>query len=112
VAWKPVFRYASNGLHFLSQWLCCRAYMADMKLRVEAAEVGFYPDVMVSCDARDHAADLYLSHAITVGEVLSDSTAAYDRGDKFADYRKLPNLREYAMVDIESRWIECSRLNA
>ena len=29
----------------------CRAYMADMKLRVEAADAGFYPDVMVSCDA-------------------------------------------------------------
>jgi Uma2 family endonuclease len=35
----------------------CRTYMADMKLRVEAADCSFYPDVMVSGDARDHAAD-------------------------------------------------------
>ncbi|MEI7869633.1 MAG: Uma2 family endonuclease [Candidatus Methylumidiphilus sp.] len=89
----------------------CRAYMADMKLRVEAADAGFYPDVMVSCDSRDHAADLYLSHPVLVVEVLSDSTAAYDRGDKFADYRKLPSLQEYAIVDIDSRRVECFRRN-
>ena len=90
----------------------CRAYMADMKLRVEAADTGFYPDVMVSCDARDHAADLYLSHAVLVVEVLSDSTAAFDRGDKFADYRKLPSLQEYVIVDIDARRVECFRRNA
>jgi len=90
----------------------CRAYMADMKLRVEAADTGFYPDVLVSCDARDHAADVYLSHAVLVAEVLSDSTAAFDRGDKFADYRKLPSLQEYVIVDIDARRVECFRRNA
>ncbi|MEI7867652.1 MAG: Uma2 family endonuclease [Candidatus Methylumidiphilus sp.] len=90
----------------------CRTYMADIKVSVEAADTGFYPDVMVSCDGRDHAADLYLSHPILVVEVLSDSTAAYDRGDKFADYRKLPSLQEYVIVDIDSRRVECFRRNA
>lgn len=89
----------------------CRAYMVDMKLRVEEADAGFYPDVMVSCDRRDHAADVYLSHPTLLVEVLSDSTAAYDRGDKFADYRKLPSLQEYAVVDITARRVECFRRN-
>ena len=89
----------------------CRAYMVDLKVRVEAADCGFYPDVMVTCDARDHVADLYLSHPKLVVEVLSDSTAAYDRGDKFADYRKLPSLQEYVIVDIDSRRVECFRRN-
>jgi Uma2 family endonuclease len=71
----------------------CRTYMADMKLRVEAADCSFYPDVMVSGDARD-------------------STAAYDRGNKFADYRKLPSLQDYVVVDIDSRRVECFRRNA
>lgn len=31
-------------------------------------------------------------------EVLSPSTAAFDRGDKFADYRMLPSLAEYLLV--------------
>ncbi len=91
----------------------CRAFVADMKLRVEEADAGFYPDVSVTCDRRDHAADLvYISHPILLVEVLSDSTAAYDRGDKFADYRKLESLQEYAIVDIEARRVECYRRNA
>lgn len=90
----------------------CRAYIADMKLRVEAADASYYPDVMVSCDRSDHAADLYLSHPILLVEILSDSTAAFDRGNKFADYRKLESLKEYVLVDIEARRIECYRLNA
>jgi len=53
-----------------------------------------------------------LSHAVLVVEVLSDSTAAFDRGDKFADYRKLPSLQEYVIVDIDARRVECFRRNA
>ncbi len=90
----------------------CRSYMADIKLRVEEADAAFYPDVMVSCDPRDHAADLYLSHPVLLVEVLSDNTAAFDRGDKFAYYRKLPSLKEYAVVDIAARRVECFRRNA
>jgi Uma2 family endonuclease len=47
-----------------------------------------------------------------VVEVLSESTAAYDRGCKFADYRKLDSLREYAVVDIDARRVECFRRDA
>lgn len=90
----------------------CHAYMADMKLRVELADAGFYPDVMVTCDRRDHAADRYLCHPKLLVEVLSDSTAAYDRGGKFAEYRKLESLEEYAIVDIEAHRVECFRRNA
>ena len=91
----------------------CRAFVADMKLRVEEANAGFYPDVSVTCDRRDHAADLvYITHPVLLVEVLSDSTAAYDRGDKFADYRKLPSLQEYAVVDIDAHRVECFRRNA
>ena len=91
----------------------CRAYMADMKLRVEAADAGFYPDVVVTCDRRDQGGELlFISHPALVVEVLSDSTAAYDRGGKFADYRKLPSLNEYAVVDIAERRVECFRRNA
>lgn len=90
----------------------CRAYMADMKLRVEAADASFYPDVMVTCDPGDHAADLFLSKPTLVVEVLSENTAAYDRGNKFADYRKSASLQEYAVVDIGARRVECYRRNA
>jgi Uma2 family endonuclease len=87
----------------------CQAYVSDLKLRVEAADAFFYPDVMVSCDQRDHDASLFIAHPTLIVEVLSDSTAAYDRGDKFAAYRTLPSLLEYILVDIRARRLETFR---
>lgn len=81
----------------------CRVYMADVKLRVEAADCYFYPDLMVTCSAADAASRLIKRDAVLVVEVLSPSTSAYDRGDKFADYRALPSLAEYLLVDVEKR---------
>ncbi|MBK5967307.1 MULTISPECIES: Uma2 family endonuclease [Thiorhodovibrio] len=84
----------------------CRTYVADMKLRVAAADAFFYPDVMVSCDARDHAAALSLEHPRLIIEVLSARTEAFDRGAKASAYRLLPSLREYVVVDIGARRLE------
>ena len=81
----------------------CRVYMSDIKLRVEAADCFFYPDVMVTCSAADAASRLIKRDAVLVVEVLSPSTGAYDRGDKFADYRALPTLREYLLVDVDKQ---------
>lgn len=89
----------------------CRAYMADMKLRVIEADAGFYPDVMVSCDPRDHAAEQYLQYPTLIVEILSDGTAAFDRGDKFAAYRRIKSLREYVIVDVDARRVEGFRLD-
>jgi len=71
--------------------------------------VFFYPDVLVSCDQRDQAASLFVSHPTLIAEVLSESTAAHDRGDKFAAYRTLPSLQEYALVDVRARRVETFR---
>ncbi|WAR44476.1 Uma2 family endonuclease [Methylomonas rapida] len=87
----------------------CHAYMADLKLRIEAVDAFFYPDVVVSCDQNDNKADQYISHPTLIVEVLSDSTAAYDRGGKFVAYRKLESLKEYLIVDIDARRVECFR---
>ncbi len=81
----------------------CRTFITDMKLRVEAADCFFYPDVMVCCSAADATDPLIKREPSLVVEVLSPSTAAYDRGEKFAAYRLLPSLREYLLVDTESR---------
>ncbi|MBK1717652.1 Uma2 family endonuclease [Thiocystis violacea] len=87
----------------------CRAYVSDMKLRVAEAEAFFYPDVMVSCDPRDHAAALFLEHPTLIVEVLSAGTEGFDRGAKSAAYRRLPALREYVLVDIDTRRLEIYR---
>jgi Uma2 family endonuclease len=87
----------------------CRVYMSDMKLQVEAANAFYYPDVFVTCDANDHRADDFMSSAVLIVEILSPSTAGYDRGDKFAAYRKLSDLREYVLIDPDRKRIECFR---
>jgi Uma2 family endonuclease len=87
----------------------CRAFMADMKLAIQAADATFYPDVMVTCDPRDLAADTAMEHPKVIIEVLSESTAAYDRGDKFASYRLIDSLEEYALIDPDRRRVEVYR---
>jgi Uma2 family endonuclease len=56
---------------------------------------------MVSCDPRDAGpeADLCIRHPWFVLEVLSDSTAAYDRGKKFEFYRQIESLTHYLLVE-------------
>jgi Uma2 family endonuclease len=75
--------------------------MADVKVRVEAADCGFYPDLLVTRAESDRV-DRYVKRSpLLVIEVLSASTAAFDIGDKFAAYRQLDSLREYVLVDQE-----------
>ena len=87
----------------------CRAYIADMQLEVAAADAVFYPDVFVSCSPADLAAERVAREPQVVIEVLADSTAAIDRGRKFAAYRQLPSLREYVLIDPDARTVEVFR---
>ena len=91
----------------------CRTYIDGTKLHIAAADAVLYPDVIVSCDARDRGPeDRFLAFPALVVEVLSESTAAYDRGAKFALYRTLETLREYLIVDPDSRSVELFRRGA
>lgn len=87
----------------------CRTLMVDMKLHVAATNSFFYPDVMVTCSAIDLASPLTKSEPILLVEVLSPSTAAYDRGDKFAQYRRIPTLQEYLLIDVDTRCADLYR---
>ena len=90
----------------------CRTYMAEMKLHVASANQYFYPDVMVTCSATDQANPLIKSEPKLIIEVLSPSTAAYDRGLKFGYYRALPALQEYVLIDLDTRITDCYRKGA
>jgi Uma2 family endonuclease len=91
----------------------CRAFISDMKLHVEAADAVFYPDVLVTCDARDRRpeADLAKRHPLLIVEVLSDSTAAYDRGRKFELYRRLQELQEVLFIAQDRMQLDLFRRN-
>lgn len=90
----------------------CRVYVSEVRLHVAASNAYFYPDLMVTCDAADAANRLAKSAPLLVVEVLSPSTGAYDRGDKFAHYRSVPSLQEYVLVDIDRRATDVYRKGA
>jgi Uma2 family endonuclease len=90
----------------------CSTFIADTKLRVETADVYYYPDVMVTCSAADAADPMTVREPVLVVEVLSPSTAAHDRGDKFATCRLLPTLREYVLIDPATRRSDVFRKGA
>jgi len=87
----------------------CRVYIADMKARIESLNRYFYPDVMVTCDRRDRETPNYKQFPCLIVEVLSDSTEAFDRGDKFADYQQLASLQEYVLINVRRARVECFR---
>jgi Uma2 family endonuclease len=90
----------------------CRVFNSDMRVRIDARNY-VYPDAAVSCDPRDleHDDAVFLSHPRLIVEVLSDdSTADYDRGDKFnLLYARLPDLQEYVLVETGSIGVEVRR---
>ncbi|MFN0302727.1 MAG: Uma2 family endonuclease [Burkholderiales bacterium] len=88
----------------------CRVFISEVKVRPQSAEVYFYPDVFVTCDERDQQNRIQKSHPVLIVEVLSESTGYFDRGEKFAAYRSIEELREYLLIDPERRTIDLFRL--
>ena len=89
----------------------CSVLSSDARVRNTFARRTTYPDVTVVCGKRKvspedrHA----LTNPVLVVEVLSDSTEADDRGAKWADYRRMPSLREYVLVSQKEPRIEVFR---
>lgn len=77
----------------------CRAYMSDFKVRLEINrdDLFYYPDIMVSC-IREGLETHYLRFPKLIAEVLSPSTDAIDRREKFLNYRTIPTLDEYLVI--------------
>lgn len=89
----------------------CSAFSADLRVHVPATGRSTYPDVTVVCDERRTAeidADAIVNPTVIV-EVLSPTTEASDRGEKFAHYRRLESLHEYVLVSQDEPRIEVYR---
>lgn len=89
----------------------CQVFNSDAKVTVADANVFLYPDLSVTCDSRDWSNTLFISHPCLVVEVLSASTEAYDRGNKFALYRRSESLQEYLLISSEAITVEIYRRN-
>ena len=86
----------------------CQVFVETMKVKPSKDSL-FYPDVFVTCDPNDLATDMIFTSPTVIVEVLSESIQAFDRGLKFAAYRQIAALKEYLLIDPESRVVELYR---
>ena len=87
----------------------CNVYFSDMRLSVRAGGLYTYPDVMALCgkpEFDDAYKPVSLLNPQVIFEVLSPSTEAFDRGDKFTRYRKLDSLTDYVLVSADRMRVE------
>lgn len=89
----------------------CRAYISDMRVNVAASNSYYYPDVMVTCAPSDRELPNYKQNPCLIIEVLSTSTEAFDRGDKFTDYQQLDSLQEYVLVNQKRQRVDYFQRN-
>lgn len=78
----------------------CRVHTSDMRVHIPETGKFVYPDASIVCgrpEFKDERQDT-LTNPVLVVEVLSESTEAYDRGDKFAAYQTIPSLRHYVIA--------------
>lgn len=78
----------------------CAVYSSDARVRVVATGLDTYPDLTVVCgsEERDVGDALALTNPIVLVEVTSDSSEAYDRGEKLEHYKQIPTVRELVVV--------------
>ncbi|GAA3978379.1 Uma2 family endonuclease [Hymenobacter antarcticus] len=87
----------------------CKVVMEGVQLAVQEGHHYTYPDVMITCDPDDQQAKRIIKAPVLLVEVLSPSTAEYDRGRKFNQYKQLPSLQHYLLVSQTSWLVEWYR---
>ncbi|GFZ94711.1 Uma2 family endonuclease [Okeania sp. KiyG1] len=106
---------ASNLGALLGNYLLdndCLVLNSDIKIRLEEANCYYYPDLVVTYDEWDLSSNEdFILYPFLIIEILSPSTANFDRGDKFADYQTATSLQEYVLVSQSEMSIECFRKN-
>ena len=86
----------------------CEIYPSDMRVKIQAAGRYTYPDISIVCGEPEFADGKFdtLLNPVVLIEVLSDSTEAYDRGDKFQHYRQIASLQHYLLISQNQARIE------
>jgi Uma2 family endonuclease len=96
------------NLHLALRNKPCVVLGSDMRVKIAEVNAYFYPDVVIVCGQpqfEDEQEDTLLNPTVVI-EVLSPSTEAFDRGEKFAAYQRIPTLREYLLVAQDRMQVE------
>lgn len=100
----------SGGLLFGRLPAPCRAYTSDMRVHIPITRAYTYPDVVIVCGKPEYldpeAAIPSLTNPKVIIEILSESTADYDRMGKFMHYRSIETLQEYVLIDSRQLAVE------
>ena len=88
----------------------CRALESNLRVRIPRTPLYTYPDASVICgepqfDTNDDALET-ITNPRALFEVLSPTTEAFDRGEKFTRYRQLDSLQEYILISQDSPRVE------
>jgi Uma2 family endonuclease len=88
----------------------CESFESNLRLYVQAVDRGFYPDAQIICGPVEYYAsdkhETTVLNPTVVIEVLSESTATYDRGEKMNAYLTVPSLQQYVLIDSTSACVE------
>ncbi|MEO1624834.1 MAG: Uma2 family endonuclease, partial [Bacteroidota bacterium] len=86
----------------------CKALTSEIRLNIPSLNAFVYPDTMVVCGEveKSETDENSVVNPILIVEVLSKSTADYDRGDKFYKYRQIPSLQEYVLIEQSKSSVE------
>lgn len=79
----------------------CRVFLANLRIKVPSLPPYRYGDISALCGKprfEPIGGVEVLTNPSLIIEVLSRSTEAYDRGDKFTNYKSIPSLSEYLLV--------------
>ena len=77
----------------------CEGFTSDMRVHIPNTELFCYPDATFVCGEPEYnERETTLFNPTVIIEVLSPSTEARDRGEKWLRYQRLPSLRDYLMV--------------
>ena len=98
----------SNLSRFIQNRLAgspCRVFSSNMKVGATKKSGFAYPDLTVACGERHFYDDVrdVLTNPAVLFEVLSDSTRAFDQGEKFREYQRLDSVRHYVVVEQSRR---------
>ena len=89
----------------------CRSYSSDQRVLIPTTGLYAYPDLVVVCGKPEFSDSQTgsLTNPVLIVEVLSQSTANYDRSEKFELYRDIPTFKEYLLIDSRRVWVELWR---
>lgn len=102
------------ALHGKLKGKSCKPFGSDTRVHVNKNTLFTYPDITVICGEPEtlNNDNMTILNPAMIIEVLSPSTADYNKGQKFMLYRDIPTLKEYVMADPEAKTVECWFINS